>query len=87
MNRVITILAAAAILAGAAGCDNKPAPPPAQMPSQPSSAAAKVRDPVCNMDVAADAPLAFEHEGKSYRFCAQGCLDKFKAEPAKYLNK
>ncbi|MEK7865734.1 MAG: YHS domain-containing protein [Planctomycetota bacterium] len=86
MTRVITALAAA-ILIAAVGCDSKPTPQPAPMPTAPASGAAKVKDLVCGMDVAADAPLSLDHEGKTYRFCAQGCLDKFKAEPAKYIQK
>lgn len=44
------------------------------------------RDPVCGMDVdpAADKPSA-EHEGHHYRFCSQGCQNKFLATPDKYL--
>ena len=86
MKHSITVLAAAAILVAVVGCDSKPAPP-APMPAAPSAGAPKVKDVVCGMDVAADAPLSLEHEGKTYRFCSQGCLDKFKAEPAKYPQK
>jgi P-type Cu+ transporter len=45
------------------------------------------RDPVCGMTV--DPGLAkarFEHGGKSYLFCSEGCATKFRAAPAKYLN-
>ena len=43
-------------------------------------------DPVCGMNVepvkaAGNAP----HNGKTYHFCSRGCLDKFKADPGKYL--
>ncbi len=88
MNRITTVLAAA-ILVAAVGCDSKPAPPVAQtpMPAQPAAGAAKEKDLVCGMDVSADAPLSFDHEGKTYRFCAQACLDSFKADPAKYIKK
>ncbi|MFP5329927.1 MAG: heavy metal translocating P-type ATPase [Alphaproteobacteria bacterium] len=46
-----------------------------------------VRDPVCGMQV--DTRTArFTHElgGTTYYFCSQGCLDKFKADPDRYLN-
>jgi len=46
-----------------------------------------VRDPVCGMQV--DTRTArFRHEiGDSiYYFCSQGCLDKFRADPDRYLN-
>ena len=48
--------------------------------------AAKVKDPVCGMDVdPGTANYKFEHAGKSYAFCSAGCLEKFKAQPEKYL--
>ncbi|MCC6212936.1 MAG: heavy metal translocating P-type ATPase [Burkholderiales bacterium] len=42
-------------------------------------------DPVCGMQVdAATAKFTHEHEGRRYAFCCDGCLDMFKANPAKY---
>jgi Cu+-exporting ATPase len=45
-----------------------------------------VVDPVCgmNVDPAAGKPT-FEHEGKTYYFCCNGCRTKFAADPAKFL--
>lgn len=84
MKAITTLLLAAALIA-AVGCDKKPAPPVSQMPAPPGgSAAAKVVDPVCKMEVAADAPLSATEGGKTYHFCSQGCLDKFKADPKQY---
>ncbi|MBO6638485.1 MAG: heavy metal translocating P-type ATPase [Roseitalea sp.] len=47
----------------------------------------KVIDPVCGMSVAVDAdkPL-LEHKGDTFRFCSQGCGDKFQADPWFYLS-
>ena len=46
------------------------------------------RDPVCGMKVnPATAKHIYEHAGKKYYFCCAGCLEKFKANPAGYLNK
>lgn len=42
-------------------------------------------DPVCGMSVDPATARAHQHEGRSYYFCGQRCLDKFSAEPAKYL--
>lgn len=43
-------------------------------------------DPVCGMTVdPADASGPFEHAGRTYYFCCQGCLEKFRADPTKYL--
>lgn len=51
-----------------------------------SSDAPKTLDPVCGMTVnPATAKLHKEHEGTTYYFCSRGCLEKFTADPAKYL--
>jgi Cu+-exporting ATPase len=43
-------------------------------------------DPVCGMTVApATAAGSFAHRGKTYYFCCQGCLTKFRADPERYL--
>lgn len=48
--------------------------------------AGMVRDPVCGMtvDPAAGKPH-MTYKGHAYHFCSQGCHDKFKADPEKYL--
>src|ERR1017187_3267413 len=44
------------------------------------------KDPVCGMTVdPARAKATHEHAGKMYYFCCAGCMEKFRAEPAKYL--
>ena len=45
-----------------------------------------VRDPVCGMtvDPAVGKP-SFEHEGRRYLFCCEGCRTKFEAAPQDYL--
>ena len=51
-------------------------------------ASALERDPVCGMNVnPASAKHVYEHAGKKYFFCCAGCVEKFKADPGKYLNK
>ncbi|GMR20231.1 MAG: heavy metal translocating P-type ATPase [Gammaproteobacteria bacterium] len=44
----------------------------------------KTTDPVCGMEVAADAELQHTHKGTSYRFCSEHCLSKFKSAPDGY---
>ena len=45
------------------------------------------RDPVCGMNLnPATATHVYEHAGKPFYFCSAGCVEKFKADPAKYLN-
>jgi len=52
---------------------------------RPEAEAETVKDPVCGMDVdPAKAAGSFVHEGHTYHFCGQRCLEKFAAEPARY---
>ena len=45
-------------------------------------------DPVCGMRVdPARAAGSHEHDGQTYFFCSRSCLEKFKADPARYLRK
>lgn len=44
-------------------------------------------DPVCGMEVdEKSANWSVEYEGKTYYFCAPGCLSAFEQEPEKYLS-
>src|SRR5215472_4685314 len=63
------------------GCLLTPAmPTPKPQPTE--------RDPVCGMNVnPATAKWVSERGGKKTHFCSLGCLEKFEADPAKYLNK
>ena len=42
-------------------------------------------DPVCGMTFARDLGYTKVHEGRPYRFCSRACLDKFEANPQRYL--
>ena len=43
-------------------------------------------DPVCGMQVdPKTAAASYEHEGKTYYFCAPGCKAAFEKDPEKYL--
>jgi Cu+-exporting ATPase len=47
----------------------------------------QVKDPVCGMQFAPEkAAGKLEHEGQTYYFCNPSCLEKFKADPLKYLS-
>ena len=64
-------------------------PPPGLV--QIGSPAAPVRrtfkDPVCDMDVdPATAAGKYEYQGTTYYFCNPRCLERFRAEPRKYLS-
>jgi Cu+-exporting ATPase len=44
------------------------------------------KDPVCGMSVdPASARFRHEHDGRVYVFCRGACLEKFKADPGRYL--
>jgi len=47
---------------------------------------ATTKDPVCGMTVEATDSAAHEHGGQTYHFCSRGCLEKFRADPSKYLS-
>src|ERR1041385_3071509 len=43
-------------------------------------------DPVCGMDVDTANPAGtMDHEGKTYFFCSQRCLERFRADPKRFL--
>src|SRR5215831_13829012 len=44
-------------------------------------------DPVCGMLVAADTRHRYSYQGREYLFCCNGCLERFKAAPTRYLDK
>jgi Cu+-exporting ATPase len=62
---------------------------PLRMFTKPSNQAPTAeRDPVCGMSVnPATAKHFHSHDGTNYYFCCTPCVEKFKADPAKYLNK
>jgi len=43
------------------------------------------RDPVCGMTVSDDSEHRHTHEGHAYRFCSNGCREKFAAAPDDYI--
>ncbi len=43
-------------------------------------------DPVCGMTVAATSERKLVHDGTTYAFCNPKCLEKFRADPAAYLD-
>src|SRR5262245_1800871 len=43
-------------------------------------------DPVCKMQVMPETAAAkYDHEGRTYYFCATRCMERFKANPQKFL--
>src|SRR6516162_9494539 len=62
-----------------------PAGAPAKPMRLPVAAGPLEKDPVCGMDVPADAPLRSDFGGKTYHFCSQRCLDRFNQDPSKFV--
>ncbi|PDS81300.1 heavy metal translocating P-type ATPase [Rhizobium sp. L43] len=53
---------------------------------QGKAAEAMIRDPVCGMTVDPQAGKpSFDHAGRIYHFCSEGCRTKFAAAPGDYL--
>ena len=44
-----------------------------------------IKDPVCGMAVPREQGYSELYEGKKYRFCSRNCLDKFDADPGRYI--
>jgi P-type Cu+ transporter len=53
--------------------------------SQAQPKAAGLRDPVCGMTVAETSPRRLRHAGVEYGFCSDRCLERFRAEPERWL--
>ena len=83
-------LASALVAAGyppAEPTDRPSRPMPHDQPAADQAATETVRDPVCGMTVApGSAAGTQDHGGKTYFFCSKGCLEKFRAEPEKFVD-
>jgi YHS domain-containing protein len=44
------------------------------------------KDPVCGMSVDPGKGYTKSHEGRELHFCSRQCLDKFDAEPRRYVS-
>ena len=56
-------------------------------PSPDPSLPQEVLDPVCGMTIdPAEAAGHLDYKGKTYYFCHQSCLDRFRAAPEEFLN-
>jgi P-type Cu+ transporter len=53
--------------------------------TEPAIAGKPYTDPVCGMKVAANPEKTLEHNGTSYHFCSAKCMDKFRADPQRYI--
>ena len=53
--------------------------------TDPGRPEGNIKDPVCEMNVAPGAGYAEMYQGHPYLFCSKKCLDKFEAEPQRYV--
>jgi P-type Cu+ transporter len=51
------------------------------------SAAPRLKDPVCGMNVTEQSSHSFNYKNNTVYFCSSGCKTKFMADPVKYLTK
>jgi P-type Cu+ transporter len=52
----------------------------------PAGAPTEVVDPVCGMTIAPEDAIGHvEHGGRTYYFCAQSCLERFREDPERFL--
>jgi len=68
------------------GC-KKSEPAPAPEPGEGTAVAATVQTTCPVMAGAINKDLFIEYKGKKVYFCCAGCVDTFKANPEKYLDK
>ena len=58
----------------------------ADTPPSTVTAEAPFTDPVCGMDVDGNGKgYTRLYEGRNYRFCSLGCVEKFEAQPERFL--
>src|ERR671918_3029867 len=56
------------------------------MSKQDAVAPAEVLDPVCGMTISPDDAVGHvEHDGQTYYFCNESCLERFQADPEAFL--
>ena len=44
----------------------------------------EIRDPVCGMTVDPSGPHHHQHAGRTYHFCSERCLSRFREEPDRF---
>ncbi|MBI3284250.1 MAG: heavy metal translocating P-type ATPase [Burkholderiales bacterium] len=54
--------------------------------SAAAASGSALKDPVCGMDVTPNSPHHAEHQGQPYYFCSAHCLEKFRKDPAAWLD-
>ena len=52
----------------------------------PPAEAGKHKDPVCGMQINANPDRSISHDGETYYFCSDRCVEKFRGDPQGYLS-
>lgn len=93
MKNIAIAFGAAMLLMACNSTEKKEAAPAAQEETKaaPAYTAASLsygKDPVCAMDMDKDEMIAdtAHFDGKVFGFCATGCKEEFKKDPAKYIS-
>lgn len=73
---------AAALLLSIAGCDSN-SPSAASDDGYPLKTCVVSGEPLDSMG----GPVVIQHDGKTVKFCCEGCIDDFKKDPGPYLDK
>ncbi len=76
MKKLLLICLMTFLALAALGCSSASGP-----------ASAKVKDPVCGMEVDPAKAVKVEREGKTYYFCSAYCKEQFEKDPAKYTQR
>jgi hypothetical protein len=93
MQRTVSTSFMALLIGGPlllAGCGSDKSEEPAATNAGDAAAAAK-EYPLATCVVSGDElgsmgdPVVLVHEGQTMKFCCEGCIDKFNADPDKYL--
>jgi len=85
---IVLVIAVLALVALVAGCGQKEEQTQVEKTTREIQvASAKVVDPVCGMEVDAQAAVTAEHEGETYYFCSAGCKEQFLEDPEKHMDK
>ncbi len=79
------LLLALPLLVLSCGKEAEPAKtPPSTMPA-PAASGDMAKDVICGMTMDKAKMIRHAHEGAAYYFCAEECVERFKADPKKHV--
>ncbi len=87
---VCTLTSSGAVFGMSCGSDMSGSHAPESAKPEDSSKAIDAGNKICPVlgePIDEAAKTTYEYEGKIYNFCCAGCIDEFKKEPQKYIDK